>query len=313
MSMDQLGSGAAVLVLPGFNGFNFSAIADICFEARQISSGAGWQLEVLSHTGGSVPSAGRVVSVPTGRFRDKKPCRLLFVVLGDAISAAEKAFIWNLINDWIRAGSHIVLIDGFQSEGLIAGMELGRGSRERILQKNVLPTGWPVLGTHESCRLLLSAGGLATIDDAVALIVRDAGLHLARVISCRLLHGNRLTGAQIGHFERTLRKCLPWIAPFLDEVAKGQFPMRKGRIAAAFGIRERQLERLSKRSLKMSPMEVVRTIRLHRAHEHLLGSTLPVSEIARKAGFSSLSHFSKSFRRQFGQRPTALRRDRQAV
>jgi AraC-like DNA-binding protein/CheY-like chemotaxis protein len=53
--------------------------------------------------------------------------------------------------------------------------------------------------------------------------------------------------------------------------------------------------------------DYIRDLRLRRAHELLLTSTLPITSIAFEAGFYDLPHFDKAFRQRFGTSPQAYR------
>lgn len=55
-----------------------------------------------------------------------------------------------------------------------------------------------------------------------------------------------------------------------------------------------------------SPSELLRTIRLERAKELLLARSGNVTEVAYQAGFSSQSHFTRSFTQHFGVPPTQM-------
>ncbi len=53
-----------------------------------------------------------------------------------------------------------------------------------------------------------------------------------------------------------------------------------------------------------SPSAFFKTYKLNRAAELILEGRYTISEIADMTGFSTLSHFSKSFKKQFGQSPS---------
>lgn len=58
----------------------------------------------------------------------------------------------------------------------------------------------------------------------------------------------------------------------------------------------------------LPPMSMVRRIRLERAWKLLeQGDGLPMKTVARRVGFSSRSHFSRAFKRQFGVSPVTRR------
>ncbi|MFE6158759.1 helix-turn-helix domain-containing protein [Streptomyces sp. NPDC056486] len=82
-------------------------------------------------------------------------------------------------------------------------------------------------------------------------------------------------------------------------------------IAARIGISERQLSRVFAAQNTTVP-QFVRGLRLDRAHRMLATSggreRLTVTEVAHRCGFASASHFSTSFAKRFGIRPTDLAR-----
>lgn len=71
-------------------------------------------------------------------------------------------------------------------------------------------------------------------------------------------------------------------------------------------ISDRQLQRKLKAITNKSPIQLISSVRLHRAKELLLEGELNISEIAYQTGFSNPSYFSKSFKKEFGITPSAL-------
>jgi len=57
-----------------------------------------------------------------------------------------------------------------------------------------------------------------------------------------------------------------------------------------------------------TPMDYLRDVRLRRAAQLLQVSTFPIDNVAGKVGYSSRSHFSKSFNEQFGMTPVEFRK-----
>lgn len=72
------------------------------------------------------------------------------------------------------------------------------------------------------------------------------------------------------------------------------------------GMSERQLQRKLKAISNKSPIQLISSVRLHRAKELLLGSEDTIAEIAFQTGFSSPSYFSKCFKKEFGVSPSSL-------
>ncbi len=79
-------------------------------------------------------------------------------------------------------------------------------------------------------------------------------------------------------------------------------------LAAEFGVSSRQLRRVVKRELGVTPTELAQTQRLLLAKHLLTDSALPAIEIAFASGFSSVRQFNALFRERYGLSPTALRR-----
>ncbi|MGE8359036.1 AraC family transcriptional regulator [Pseudomonas sp.] len=61
----------------------------------------------------------------------------------------------------------------------------------------------------------------------------------------------------------------------------------------------------------LTPMEYVRSRRLHLARQLLQGSSLPIGEIAARVGYASQSAFTAALSRQFGVTPRSLRQGRE--
>jgi len=62
-----------------------------------------------------------------------------------------------------------------------------------------------------------------------------------------------------------------------------------------------------------SPIEFLQAVRLKIAQRLLISSSLPVKSVAAAVGYSSRSHFSRSFQARFGCDPTAFRKRKKAT
>lgn len=80
-------------------------------------------------------------------------------------------------------------------------------------------------------------------------------------------------------------------------------------IARELHVSARHLERLFHAELGVSPSEFARTLRLRRAHDLLVDTRQPISEVALDTGFADGSHFSRRFRDTFGKSPSQVRRE----
>jgi len=75
----------------------------------------------------------------------------------------------------------------------------------------------------------------------------------------------------------------------------------------ALGLSRVQLYRKVKAITGLSPVELLRQMRLQRGYALLQTTTKTVSEVAYEVGFGTPGYFSKCFKQQFGKYPTELR------
>ncbi|WP_127104574.1 bifunctional transcriptional activator/DNA repair enzyme AdaA [Pararhodobacter zhoushanensis] len=79
-------------------------------------------------------------------------------------------------------------------------------------------------------------------------------------------------------------------------------------LADRLGIGTRHLSRLFADHIGASPLQTAQTLRIGRAKRLLSDTTLPISEIAFKAGFGSVRRFNAVFLKLYGRPPSSIRR-----
>lgn len=84
-------------------------------------------------------------------------------------------------------------------------------------------------------------------------------------------------------------------------------PLTLAELAAVAHVSPFHFARLFRASTGRSPHEYVVERRVARARELLLGTTLPLAEVATRCGFADQSHLTRSTRRHLGGTPAALR------
>ncbi len=127
---------------------------------------------------------------------------------------------------------------------------------------------------------------------------------------------------------RACRRCRPEVAPWTSAwsgtgatVARawrliGEGALDAGNVetlAARLGVSSRQLRRLFLEHLGVTPIAVAQSRRLQLARSLIEGSSLPISEIALAAGFSSLRRFHALIHETWGIKPSAMRQKIRAV
>ena len=80
-------------------------------------------------------------------------------------------------------------------------------------------------------------------------------------------------------------------------------------IAAALSLSRKQLRTRVMSITGLTPVAYVLQVRLNYAHRLITTQDLSLTAIANKCGFQNLSHFSKSFKQQFGVSPLQFRKN----
>ncbi len=157
------------------------------------------------------------------------------------------------------------------------------------------------------------SGGVAPLDLMLHLVETKLGAPVSQLISEQFIVDRVRNDrdrqyvplrAQIGVSHESLIK----VAQLMEENIER--PLSLDEIAAATGLSRRQIERLFKRHLNCVPKRYYLQMRLRRARELLLQTSMPIIDITTACGFQSPPHFSRCYRAQFGCPPSAERQTR---
>jgi len=158
------------------------------------------------------------------------------------------------------------------------------------------------------------SGGVAPLDLMLHLVEEKLGARISQLISEQFIVDRVRSArdrqyvplrAQIGVSHESLIK----VAQLMEDNIER--PLSLDEIAAATGLSRRQIERLFKRHLNCVPKRYYLQMRLRRARELLLQTSMPIIDITTACGFQSPPHFSRCYRAQFGCPPSAERMSRQ--
>lgn len=160
------------------------------------------------------------------------------------------------------------------------------------------------------------AGGLAALDMMHAILTERHGASFARQVSDWFLHtevrppaGPQRAGLA-ERFGTTSAPVLLAIELMENHLAD---PLSLEQLAQLVDLSVRQLNRLFEARLGASTIAFYRDLRLDKARGLLLQAPLSVTEIALATGFANSAHFSRSFRRRYGEAPRDLRRRSETV
>ena len=179
-------------------------------------------------------------------------------------------------------------------------------TREQFPQLVISPELFEIDNDRYTC-----AGGTAPLDMMLCEIRNKHGADLATRISeqymCERIRDQNdrqrvpLT-QRIGASQPKLAEAVSLMEANIEE------PMTLDELSHHVGLSRRQLERLFQRYLQCVPTRYYLELRLERARQLLLQTSMPIVDIALACGFISAPHFSKCYRDTFSIPPRDERR-----
>ena len=155
-------------------------------------------------------------------------------------------------------------------------------------------------------RRLTAAGGTATGDALLAWIARDVDENLAEAASTGMIHGRPRSGDTS---QRILNSTDPLLLRMHHLMTENlSYPVSIHALCSQLGQSSKQLRRRCMETYGQTPSAYYRNCRLDAARHLIVNSGQPVTEIAIKCGFESLSGFSRAFRARFGLSPRQIRK-----
>lgn len=312
----------------------YSAISSFCAieplrMANQLSGRPLYEWRLLSCDGEPVTASNGLQTAPTQALDHEENFDLVFVCAGiDVKAACDRRLI-----GWLQhmARRRVTLGGLCTGPYILARAGVLDGYRctmhwEHISSVNE-ETEFP--NTWFSSRLFVidrdrytCSGGIAPLDLMLNLITDQYGAELAAGVSEEFIH-DRIRGvgdsqrvpvrARIGTGQPKLLEAVALMEANIEE------PLTLSELAHYVHLSRRQLERLFRTHLDRAPTRYYLELRLKRAREYLLQTSMSILDVALACGFSSSPHFSKCYhdyyecppsreRRRHGQPPTPGRR-----
>jgi len=156
-----------------------------------------------------------------------------------------------------------------------------------------------------------SAGGTAPLDMMLNLITQQLGSDIATAISesfaCERIRGRHdrqriPLQLRLGTSQPKLIETVSIMESNIEE------PIGLDELARHVGVSRRQLERLFQKHLSCVPTRYYLELRLARARQLLLQTSISIVDVAFACGFVSAPHFSKCYRDYYGIPPREERR-----
>ena len=303
-------------LVPDYSHIAFSSALEPLRMANRMSGRTLYRWRVVSADGSAVASSGNLLVQVDGSFEIVETADLVVVCAGEHVQR-HVGRVWLA---WLRRLAQRRIPLGAVCTGayLLASADLLGGYRCTIHWENLasLREEFPgVIVTSELFEIdrdrYTCSGGIAPLDMMLNLIRAEQGDALAVAVSeefiCERIRGRN--DAQriplrhhLGTSQPKLVEAIALMEANLDE------PMGLDDLSRHVGLSRRQLERLFRKHLRCVPTRYYLRLRLARARQLLLQTTMSIVDIAFACGFVSAPHFSKCYRDQYGCPPREERK-----
>jgi transcriptional regulator GlxA family with amidase domain len=306
--MDKIG----FIVYPAFSPMNFAATS--VFETANWKLGlAAYEVTLLSENGGPVATS-LGYEIQTSSFK-RRTFDTLIVAGGIAVPAATPGLL-----NYLRSAAHRTgRIASICTGALIlaeAGLLDGRRATTHWQFARDMQRAYPRIAVEEDRIFTIdgpiwtSAGMSAAIDLALALVERDLGAEIARVVAKILVVYHRRAGGQsqfstlsdLDAQSDRVQTALTFAKEHLST------PLSVDALANAAFLGPRQFSRLFKEETGQSPAKAIERLRVESARLMMEAGCFSAEEIARKNGFGNRERMRRSFVRAFGQSPQTIQR-----
>ncbi|MDX1431886.1 MAG: GlxA family transcriptional regulator [Gammaproteobacteria bacterium] len=306
------------LVVPSFSLIAFSSALEPLRMANRLRGERLFEWRVLSYDGAPVTSSSGIVITPDGDISLAAEMQMVIVCAGEQVHLANDKSLISAIRK--LAQKKIALGAICTGSYLLARAEVLGGYRCTIHWENLasMREEFPdIVLSQELFEIdrdrFTCSGGTAPLDMMLNMIGARHGSDLAVAISeefiCERIRGRN------DRQRVPLRLHLGTSQPKLVEAvslmeANIEEPMGLDELAQHVGLSRRQLERLFQKHLACVPTRYYLELRLAKARQLLLQTSMSIVDVAFASGFVSAPHFSKCYRDYYGIPPRDERRQR---
>ena len=303
-------------LVPDYSHIAFSSALEPLRMANRMSGKTLYRWRLVSLDGNSVASSSNLLVQVDGRLEFVESADLVLVCAGEQVQRHGDrtwiAWLRRLAQRRIPLGAICTGAYLLARAGLLGGYrctihwENLASLREEFPEATVTSELFEIDRDRYTC-----SGGVAPLDMMLNLIRAEHGGSLSVAISeefiCERIRGrNDVQRVPLKHHLGTsqprLVEAIALMEANLDE------PMRLDELSRHVGLSRRQLERLFQKHLSCVPTRYYLKLRLARARQLLLQTTMSIVDIAFACGFVSAPHFSKCYRDQYGCPPREERK-----
>lgn len=302
-------------LMPGFSIISFAATIDPLRLANQLSGQTLYEWHFYGQADQTVTCSTGMRFQPTRRMNDTESIDRMLVVGGIGAQQESETYL----NDWLQNLVRNGISLGATSTGSLllaeAGVLEGKTCTVHWEERDQLTELYPDLNVSEELyeidgNLMTCSGGLSGLDMILQLITIRHGESLAHQVAEHCIHPNIRPAHDKQRMKLQLRQhgSHPRLTQALELMREHIQPVLScEQISDRVGLSTRQLERLFRQHLNSSPTNYYMSLRLEFARQQLKSTRLPIQTVAKKAGFTSTSYFSRCYKKQFGLTPREAR------
>ncbi|MCJ2042563.1 GlxA family transcriptional regulator [Methylobacterium sp. J-059] len=304
------------LLLPGFALLSFASACEPFRAANQLAGRDLYRLRYFGETGEGWIASSSGAEVPTeGLPREHGRLHTVFVCAGGEPTAWDRPVIHAVLRRLARFGVRIGGISGGPYVMAAAGLLSDRPFTVHWEYAGATVEAFPTSRLAHARYVtdpdrLTCGGGVAPLDMIHTLIAGRMGEAFARRVSDWFLHTAIGAAADPQRASTAERYAVhhPALLTVLETMETTvEAPLSRRAMAGLAALSERHLDRLVREKCGLSFSAQYKAIRLAHARRLLRQSPLRIGEIATACGFSSIAHFSRSYRTSFGCAPSAER------
>lgn len=304
------------LLIDEFSMMAFSSAIEPLRLANRVRGKQIYEWELISIDGDTVTASNGTEIVVNKSIETAKNVKTVFLVSGINVHLHENERVFSFLRKISRTGAII--------GALCTGSYLL--AKAGLLNEHRCTIHWENLGAFRESfpeievsaeiyefdkNRITCSGGTAGLDMMLFLIGKQLGEEIVANISEQFIY-DKIRGpndpqrsglnARVGLTHPKLLLTIGDMENNLEE------PISQSELALRAGISSRQLERLFRRHLNMTPTRYYLNLRLKRANQLLEQTSMSILTVALACGFVSASHFSKCYKEYFEITPREQRR-----
>ena len=317
ISHDRKAYRIGMLLLPGFNSMAAQAFIDPFRAANYLRADKVYAWQFLSPQGGTVIASNGIRIGDTLAISEQAAEYDLLMVNS---SWTPEEFQSSKLQTWLRVASRQRVVLGGIDTGAFVLAYAGLLDQQRVVlhyeHLAAFNELFPSIPAEEALysideRRVSCCGGVAAIDLALEIIQMQYGIELANAAARYIFH-ERLRDASEPQVPSRLQP-VGYQVP--DKVREAillmernvEEPLTQDELADYLSLSVRQLQRIFKRHIGLTPIRYYLDIRLERARGLVTQTEMPLMDIAALCGFNHAEHFSRAYRQRFALTP---RKDR---